>query len=97
MHLLEHMHGTGMVTAPDGNEMRVTYDVRITRDEPDGEAGQPGTPFKHLAGRIWSDTDPYFVLRHVRKTMTLKMEDGRKFRFFHRDADGHIGLSEWIG
>jgi hypothetical protein len=27
----------------------------------------------------------------------LQMEDGRKFRFFHRDINGSIGLSKWLG
>ena len=96
--LLEHLQGTGMVTAPDGTEVRAKYDVRITRDEPDTGAGtSPAVGFKHLGGRVWSEHDSYFVLGHARKTMTLQMEDGRKFRFFHRDIEGNIGLTEWIG
>ncbi len=97
MQLLEHLKGTGLVTAPDGNEIRAKYDVRITRDEPAEEASKPVALFKHLAGRIWSEHDPYFILSNVRRTLMLQMEDGRKFRFFHRDIDGNIGLTEWIG
>ena len=98
MKLLEHLQGTGEVTAPDGYTFWAKYDVQITRDEPDTRAGTLlVAAFRHLAGRIWSEHDPYFVLGHVRKTMTLQMEDGRKFRFFHRDVDGNIGLNEWIG
>jgi hypothetical protein len=37
------------------------------------------------------------VISHLRKTLTLQMEDGRKFKFFHRDIDGNIGLNVWIG
>jgi len=98
MTLLEHLQGTGLATDPDGNEIRARYDIQITRDEPDACAGTPPIPaFKHLAGRVWSEHDPYFVLGHFRKTLTLQMEDGRKFKFFHRDLDGNIGLNEWIG
>jgi hypothetical protein len=98
MKLLEHLHGTGVVVVESGDEVRAKYDVRITRDEPDDRAGSaPATTFKHLAGRVWSDHDPYFVLSNYPKVLTLQMEDGRKFKFFHRDIDGNIGLNEWIG
>ena len=67
-------------------------------DEPDpGVNTPPVIAFKHVVGRIWSERDPYFVLSHARKTLVLQMEDGRKFRFFHRDLDGSIGLKECIG
>jgi hypothetical protein len=73
------------------------YHVRIIQDEPDTEGTSPGIAFKHVAGWVWSERDSYFVLDHARKTLMLQMEDGRKFRFFHRDLDGSIGLKEWIG
>ena len=99
MKLLEHLYGTGVVTADNENEVRARYDVRITRDEPGPTSGaSPAVAaFKHLAGRIWSEHDPYFVLSHCRKILTLQMEDGRRFKFFHRDLEGNIGLNEWIG
>ena len=98
MQLLEHLQGTGVVTAENGDQMRAKYDIEITRDEPDATASaKPLTLFKHLGGRVWSEHDPYFVLSHVRKSMTIQMEDGRKFKFFHRDIDGNIGLTEWLG
>lgn len=98
MKVLEHLHGTGLVTAEDGDEVRAKYDVQITQDEPDSGADTPRViAFKHVGGRIWSEQDPYFVLSHARKTLLLQMEDGRKFRFFHRDLEGGIGLKEWIG
>ena len=72
MKLLEHLQGTGVVTAQDGNTLWAKYDVQITRDEPDTRAGMsPVAAFRHLAGRVWSEHDPYFVLGRVRKTMTL--------------------------
>ncbi len=52
---------------------------------------------KHISGLVWSPSDPYFVPGHFRQTMTLEMEDGRKFKFFHRDIDGSIGLNKWLG
>jgi len=96
--VLEHLRGTGMVTTPDGNEMRARYDLKITQDESEGEPGVPPViGSKHMSGQVWSLSDPYFVLTHIRKTMTLQMEDGRKIQFFHRDSDGNIGLSKWLG
>lgn len=69
-----------------------------TQDEPTAGVGTPPViAFKHVGGRIWSEHDPYFVLSHARKTLVFQMEDGRKFKFFHRDLDGSIGLTEWIG
>jgi hypothetical protein len=100
MKLLEHLLGTGIVTLETGDTVRANYDIHITQDEPDTEgASDVSEPvaFKHVGGRIWSEHDPYFVLDHARKTLMLQMEDGRKFRFFHRDLEGSIGLKEWIG
>jgi hypothetical protein len=98
MKVLEHLHGTGLVTAENGDAVPAKYDVQITQDEPDAGTGAlPARAFKHVGGRIWSEDDPYFVLSHARKTLVLRMEDGRKFRFFHRDLDGNIGLKDWIG
>jgi len=98
MKLLEHLHGTGIVTVENEGEVAANYDIRITQEEPEAERGTPPlTVFKHLSGRVWSEHDPSFVLGHFRKTMTLQMEDGRKFKFFHKDSDGKIGLKKWIG
>jgi hypothetical protein len=96
--VLEHLRGTGTVTTPDGDEMRARYDLQITQDETeDGSGVPPIVASKHLSGLVWSTVDPYFVLTHFRKTMMLQMEDGRKLRFFHRNANGSIGLSQWLG
>ena len=97
MKVLEHLHGTGLVTAENGDTERAKYDVQITQDEPAGPGTPSVTTFKHVGGRIWSERDPYFVLRHARRSLVLRMEDGRKFSFFHRDLDGSIGLKGWIG
>jgi hypothetical protein len=92
MQLLEHLRGTGVVTAENGDQMRAKYDIQITRDEPDASASAtPVTLFKRLGGRVWSEHDPYFVLSHVRKSLTLQMEDGRKFKFFHRTSTATLG------
>lgn len=98
MKLLEHLHGVGMVIGDNGEEIPAKYDVQITRDDPEAAVDAPPTVgFKHIAGRVWSERDPYFVLSHCRKILTLEMEDGRRFKFFHRDAEGNIGLNKWIG
>jgi hypothetical protein len=92
------LHGTGIVTDPDGIEMRAKYDLQITQDEPESGQGIPQVAgFKHVCGLVWSTYDPYFGLDHSRKVMTLQMEDGRKLRFFHRDIDGSIGFEKWLG
>ena len=93
MKLLERLQGTGVVTV-QGQEIRAAYDISITQDD----AGTPATlGSKHISGQVWSAHDPYFVITHFRKVMTLRMEDGRKFQFFHRDDAGNIGLNKWIG
>jgi hypothetical protein len=98
MKVLERLHSTGIVTDSDGIEMRAKYDLEITQDEPESGEGIPQVAgFKHVSGQVWSTCDPYFVLDHSRKIMTLQMEDGRKLRFFHRGIDGSIGLNKWIG
>jgi hypothetical protein len=98
MKILEQLRGAGMVTSPDGEEMRARYDLKITQDESAGGPTTPGTVnYKHITGRVWSEYDPYFVPSHIHKTMLLQMEDGRKFKFFHREMDGTIGLSKWLG
>jgi hypothetical protein len=98
MKLLEHLRGTGIVTYPDGGETRARYDIEITQDEPKAEpAVPPVVSYKHISGRVWSENDPYFVPTHIHKIMLLQMEDGRKFKFFHREIDGSIGLSQWLG
>jgi hypothetical protein len=95
MKVLEHLHGIGVVTAENEGAVRAKYDIQITQDEPHpGACTPPVIAFKHVVGRIWSERDPYFVLSHARKSLLLQMEDGRKFRFFHRDLDGGIGLNE---
>ena len=94
---LEHLQGTGVVTAQDGNEIQAMYDIHITQDE-SHEPGSSSTPgAKHVSGQVWSSSDPSFAITHFRENMTLQMEDGRQFRFFHRDAKGSIGLNKWIG
>jgi len=95
---LEHLQGAGIVSAKDGNEIPALYDIHITQDEIQGEPGSPSAPgAKHISGQVWSAHDPSFVITHFRENMTLEMEDGRQFRFFHRDAKGNIGLNKWIG
>lgn len=94
MKVLEHLQGTGIVTALDGGEMRAKYDLQITGCEPNIP---PVVSYKHVSGRVWSEQDPYFVPDHIHKIMLIQMEDGRKFRFFHREMDGTVGLSKWIG
>ena len=96
MKLIEHLQGTGVVTVADGNEVRANYDIKITQEDP-GADTSPVVRFKRLGGQVWSEHDAYFILSHVRTTMTLRMEDGRRFKFFHRDLAGNIGLKEWIG
>ena len=98
MKVLEHLQGTGIVTDPNGGEVRAKYDIQITQDEANGRPDMPPSArSKHISGMVWSTSDPYFVPTHFRTIMTLQMEDGRKFRFFHRDIDGSVGLHKWLG
>ena len=98
MKVLERLHGNGIVTAPDGIEMRAKYDLQITQDEAEAGQGAPRVAgSKHVCGLVWSTCGPDFRSNHSRKILTLQMEDGRKLRFFHRHIDGSIGFEKWLG
>jgi hypothetical protein len=72
--ILEQLKGTGTITSPDA-EMRAKYDLQLTQDEPAVEPNVPPTvSHKHIAGRVWSENDPYFVPTHIHQIMLLQME-----------------------
>jgi hypothetical protein len=96
--IVARLKGTGLVTTERGKEISARYHLSLTEDEPDcGHGDQPHLGPKSFAGQIWCPQDGSFVAIHLDQTMTLRMEDGRQLRFTHRNRDGGITVTQWIG
>ena len=96
--VLERLKGTGLVTTESGKKISVKYHLSLTEDEIDsGPGGQLQLGPKSFAGQIWCPHDGSFVAVHQGQTMTLRMEDGRQLCFTHRNRDGGINVTRWIG
>jgi hypothetical protein len=96
--VIERLKGTGLVTTERGKESSVRYHLSLTQDEVDSGTGdQPHFGPKNFAGQIWCPHDGSFVAIHLGQIMTLRMEDGRRLRFTHRNRDGGITVTQWIG
>lgn len=96
--VIERLKGTGLVTTERGKESSAKYHLSLTQDESDsgpGDQAQLGP--KNFTGQIWCPHDGSFVAVHQGQTMTLRMEDGRRLRFTHRNRDGGITVTKWIG
>jgi hypothetical protein len=96
--VIDRLKGTGLVTTGRGKEISVKYHLSLTQDEVDSAPGAPPQlgP-KNFAGQIWCPYDGSFVAIHLGQTMTLRMEDGRRLRFTHRNRDGAITVTKWLG
>lgn len=96
--VIDRLKGTGLVTTDRGKESSARYHLSLTQDEIDsGAGGQPQFGPKNFSGQIWCPHDGSFVAVHQGQTMTLRMEDGRQLRFTHRNRDGGITVTKWIG
>ena len=96
--VIERLKGTGLATTARGKEVSVRYHLSLTQDEIDsGRGEQPQLGPNNFAGQIWCAHDASFVAIHLGQTMTLRMEDGRRLRFTHRNRDGGITVTKWIG
>jgi hypothetical protein len=96
--VIDRLKGTGLVTTSRGKEISVKYHLSLTQDEIDSGLGaQPQLGPKNFAGQIWCPYDGSFVAIHLGQTMTLRMEDGRRLRFTHRNRDGAITVTKWLG
>jgi len=96
--VIERLKGTGLVTTERGKESSARYHLSLIQDEIDSAPGdQPQLGPMNFTGQVWCPHDGSFVAIHQGQTMTLRMEDGRRLRFTHRNRDGGITVTEWIG
>jgi hypothetical protein len=96
--VIERLKGTGLVTTERGKESSARYHLSLTQEEIDpGPGDLPQLGPKNFAGQVWCPHDGSFVAIHLGQTMTLCMEDGRRLRFTHRNRDGGITVTKWIG
>jgi len=96
--VVDRLKGTGIVTTGRGKEISVRYHLSLTQDEIDAGPGeQPRLGAQSFSGQIWCVHDGSFVAIHLGQTMTLRMEDGRQLCFTHRNRDGGITVTKWIG
>jgi hypothetical protein len=94
---VERLKGTGTVTTRRGKEISVQYHISFAPDDASETGDSPESGLKAFSGQIWCPYDGSFVCVHSGQTMTLRMEDGRKLCFSHRDRDGGVTVTKWIG
>ena len=96
--VIERLKGNGVVTSQRGKEIPVQYHLSLVQEEIEPAPGEPPQlgP-RNFAGQIWCPHDGSFVAVHLGQTMTLRMEDGRRLRFTHRNRDGGITVTKWLG
>ena len=95
---VKRLSGTGVVTTASGKEFSVEYHLSYPKDETDTNSeGPTKTAQKELSGQVWCPYDGSFVSVHQGKVMTLSLADGRRLRFHHRNRDGGIVVTEWLG
>lgn len=96
--VIERLKGTGVAISQRGKEIPVQYHLSLIQEEIEAAPGeQPQMGSRSFAGQIWCPHDGSFVAVHLGQTMTLRMEDGRKLRFVHRNRDGGITVTKWLG
>jgi len=94
----QHLNGSGIVTTGRGREISVEYHLFFPQNDPKVPDQDPSKlPPKEFSGQVWCPYDGSFVSVHAGKTMTLKLEDGRRLRFLHSNRDGGIAVLEWLG
>jgi hypothetical protein len=93
----KRLSGTGIVTTGRGKTISVEYHLCFTQDGDDPSDDPSKAELKAFTGQVWCPYDGSFVSVHLGKTLTLRIEDGRQLRFMHRNRDGGIAVTEWIG
>jgi hypothetical protein len=92
--------GSGIVTTGRGKKINVAYQLCFPQDDsgaaPSAAISPAAARLKEFSGQVWCPYDGSFVSVHQGQVMTLSMEDGRRLRFFHRNRDGGIAVTEWL-
>ncbi len=95
---VQRLNGTGVVTTGRGREIPVEYHLCFPQKDPAAVSEDPAkTAVKEFSGQVWCPYDGSFVSVHSGKILTLRLEDGRRLRFFHQNRDGGIAVTEWLG
>ena len=94
----QRLHGNGVVTTRRGRDISVEYHLCFPKNDPHGPDQDPSKSSPNeFSGQVWCPYDGSFVSVYAGKTLTLRLADGRRLRFFHRDQDGGIAVTEWLG
>ena len=94
MRCLETMKGSGIVTANDGQQVPVRYELSVYQHEiPAGSMEDPDAKISGLK-EVRGTIDPVCFFGEV---LTLEMQDRRKIKFMFTDMMGTIALNAWIG
>ena len=93
----KRLSGTGTVTTGRGKVVSVEYHLCFAQNGEDADEEPSNAEIKSFTGQVWCPYDGSFVSVHLGKTLTLRIEDGRQLRFEHRNRDGGIVVTEWIG
>jgi hypothetical protein len=92
------LNGSGIVTTGRGREIPVEYHLCFPQIDPAAVTEDPsGSMAKDFTGQVWCPYDGSFVSVYSDKILTLRLEDGRRLRFFYQDRDGAIAVTEWLG
>lgn len=95
---LQRLNGSGVVTTGRGREIQVAYHLSFPKNDPNGPDQDPSQSSPNeFSGQIWCPHDGSFVSVYSGKTLTLRLADGRRLRFFHQDRDGGVAVTEWLG
>jgi hypothetical protein len=90
--------GSGIVTTGRGREIPVEYHLSFPQIDPTVVTEDPsGSRAKDFTGQVWCPYDGSFVSVYSGKILTLRLQDGRRLRFFYQDRDGAIAVTEWLG
>ena len=94
----QRLNGGGIVTTRRGREITVEYQLCFPKHDPTGPEEDPAKSAPNeFSGQVWCPYDGSFVSVYSGKTLTLRLSDGRRLRFFHKGFDAGVTVTEWLG
>lgn len=93
----KRLSGTGIVTTGRGKQISVEYHLCFTPRGGEPSEDPATAELNAFTGQVWCPYDGSFVSVYLGKILTLRIEDGRQLRFVHRNRDGGIAVTEWLG